>query len=72
MTKFFVAAFLILLVAGCSSQNKIINSEANSRETNVEEPYSDSTQIKKDLSDQAMEHFIDGSINEAKGEYKIR
>lgn len=69
MTKFFVAVFLLFIVAGCSSQNKIIRSETNTGNAATDESYNDSTQIKKDLSDQAMGHFIDGSVNEAKGEY---
>ena len=69
MTRFFAAAFFLLIVTGCSLQNQIISSDANIGNTGADEPYSDSTQIKKNLSDQAMEHFIDGSINEAKGEY---
>ena len=69
MIKFFVAAFFILFVAGCSSQNKIIRSDTNVENAGADESYNDSTQVKKELSDQAMEHFIDGSINETKGEY---
>lgn len=69
MTKFFTAAFLILIVAGCSSQNKIISSDVSVGNTNADEMFNDSTRIKKNLSDQAMAHFIDGSVNEAKGEY---
>ncbi len=69
MTKFFALAFSLLVVAGCSTQNKIISSEADTKNLSADESYLDTTQINKDLTNQAMEHFIDGSINEAKGEY---
>lgn len=69
MSKFFVCAALSVLLIGCSGQNEITNTPKNS---NLNVPASasvdgDSTSV--DLTDDAMDHFIDGAINDAKGDY---
>lgn len=69
MIKLFASAFLIMTATGCSSQNQVISSESGAKNVRPVESLTDTTQINRDLENQAMGHFIDGSINDVKGEY---
>jgi tetratricopeptide (TPR) repeat protein len=56
-----IAVLILLFVAGCSSEKKIIESSDN------ESP--DTLKAVVELKKQALEHFITGSTDEAKGDY---
>ena len=69
MIKIVAGIFLLINVTGCSSQKEISYSEPTAKTAQVNAPYMDTSRIDTDLTSQAMDHFIDGAINEAKGEY---
>lgn len=69
MSKFLICAVFSVLLIGCSGQKEIISndSKANTEVPIVSGVVADSTS--SDLTDDAMDHFIDGAINTAKGDY---
>ena len=60
MLKTFPIALVILLISGCSSQKETTKqiSQINSE-----------TRLNKSMKNEALNHFIDGSTNEIKGDY---
>ncbi|MDO8549668.1 MAG: tetratricopeptide repeat protein [Ignavibacteria bacterium] len=60
MIKFLVFIAIVFLFAGCSSQQEIIKNESQLSESE-ERPLSD--------EEKALQHFIEGSILESKGDY---
>ena len=69
MIKYFICAVFSLLLIGCSGQKEITSSDNNTdiKATEASSVENDSTSI--DLTDDAMNHFIDGAINDAKGDF---
>ncbi len=64
MIKFLVFISIVSLFIGCSSQQQILNTETHN-ETQISE--SDERPLTDE--EKALQHFIDGSILESKGDY---
>jgi tetratricopeptide (TPR) repeat protein len=69
MIKYFAIAFLLFAATGYSFPKGLTSSDLESAEYIHLVFYSDTSKANKDASNQAMEHFINGSIDEVKGEY---
>jgi tetratricopeptide (TPR) repeat protein len=61
MIRFFAFIAILILFAGCSSQQETVKEDFFTPETDSEEPLSD--------EEKAMEHFINGSILESKEDF---
>jgi len=69
MTKFFICAIFSILLIGCSPQKEITSTEDNSGVNVNNNSITSTDSTSTDTNDDAMDHFIDGAINDAKGDY---
>ncbi|HKI78402.1 MAG TPA: tetratricopeptide repeat protein [Ignavibacteriaceae bacterium] len=70
MIKFFIGIIVATAIIGCSAQKEIPDTQKNNKaKQEFSDVDSDTTMSDSDGTDNAMNHFIDGSIAEAKGDY---
>ena len=69
MIKYYVITILLFSATGYASMKGLTNSNLELTKNFQVESYSDTLKIDKEASKRAMEHFINGSIDEVKGEY---
>lgn len=69
MTKFFICAVFSIMIIGCGGQKEITDSRNNTVMDANGATAADNDSTATDITDDAMDHFIDGAINDAKGDY---
>ena len=69
MIKYYVITILLFSATGYASMKGFTSSNLELTKNFQVESYSDTSKIDKETSKRAMEHFINGSIDEVKGEY---
>lgn len=69
MIKSSLLVLFIIGIIGCSTQNEVITISDEEQDSTIINSELDTLQTDNDNSETAMNHFINGSINEAKGDF---